>query len=299
MAYVDKGDKTTMDSFINESLSKSLKYLANLDDTSVLGDLDGNIERCKEALQERWSKSEGKWVQKTRLLPQPEDYDSALEGPWDDPDQPNRWVAIPQAKGQARRSAGDGDVHMSDDDDMFVGNISDSDPFAEAPAAKPAAKRGAAAKGGRGGAAKKAAPAAKLTTRARPKKGGFIVDSEDEEDEEEEPAQNDAMSLDEFNDDDEEITAPPKRAPRAAKPVPAKATKATTSRASTSRGAAKPAASKGRQSTLNFSQSQRPTSSRRVNQTQKTLTISDDEIDDDDDDDDGFEPVAPTRSSRR
>lgn len=298
MAYVDKGDKGTMDSFINESLSKSLKYLANLDDTTVLGDLDGSIERCKEVLQERWSKSEGKWIQKTRLLPQPADYDSDKEGPWDDPDKPGRWVEIPQPKSQARRGTGDGDVDMDDDEAMFVANISDSDPFAEVPVQKPAVKRGAASaatRGGRGGAAKKAAPAAKPATRGRPKKGGFIVDSEDEEDEEEE-AQDDAMSLDDFNDDDEEVAVPPKRGSRATKAAPAKATKATTSRASMSRAAAKPAASKGRQSTLNFSQSQRPTSSR-VNQTQKTLTISDDEIDDDDDD--GFEPVAPTRSSRR
>lgn len=295
MAYVDKGDKGTMDSFINESLSKSLKYLANLDDNSLLGDLDGNIERCREALQERWSKSEGKWVPKTKLLPQPSDYDSDKEGPWDNPDVPGRWVEIAQPKSQARRSTGDGDVDM-DDESMFVGNISDTDPFADAAVAKPAAKRGATTKGGRGGAAKKAAPAAtKPATRARPKKGGFIVDSDEEE---EEAVQADAMSLDDFNEDDEEEpAAPPKRGSRAAKAAPAKTTKAATSRASTSRAAAKPAASKGRQSTLNFSQSQRPASSR-VNPTRKTLTISDDEIDDDDDDD-GFEPVAPARSSRR
>lgn len=292
MAYVDKGDKGTMDSFINESLSKSLKYLANLDDNSLLGDLDGNIERCREALQERWSKSEGKWVPKTRLLPQPSDYDSDKEGPWDNPDVPGRWVEIAQPKSQARRSTDDGDVDM-DDESMFVGNISDTDPFADTSVAKPAAKRGATTKGGRGGAAKKAAPAAKPATRARPKKGGFIVDSDEEE---EEAVQEDVMSLDDFNEDDEEPAAPPNRGSRAAKAAPAKATKAATSRASASRAAAKPAASKGRQSTLNFSQSQRPTSSR-VNATRKTLTISDDEIDDDDDD--GFEPVAPTRSSRR
>lgn len=294
MAYVDKGDKGTMDSFINESLSKSLKYLASLDDSSLLGDLDGNIERCKEALQERWSKSEGKWVPKTRLLPQPEDYDSDKEGPWDNPDIPGRWVDIPQAQSQARQSTGGGDVDM-DDDSMFVGNISDTDPFADASAARPAAKRGAAVKGGRGGAAKTAPPAPKPATRARPKKGGFVVDSDDEEDE---AVQEDAMSLDDFNDDDEEPAAPPKRGARTTKPAPAKPTRTTTSRASTSRAAAKLAASRGRQSTLNFSQSQRPTSSR-VTQASKTLTISDDEIDDDDDDDDGFEPVVPARNNRR
>ncbi|CAN8104592.1 unnamed protein product [Discula destructiva] len=305
MAYIHAGDKDTMDTFINESLSKSLKYLASLEGDELLGDLDGNIERAKEALQQRWSKAEAKWSQTRKLKPRPANYDSDKEGPWDNPNHPERWVEInakapaAKTKSQARRHAGGDDVDMNDSD-MFMANVSDSDP-----PVRPV--RGVAARGGRGGA-KNAAPAARKApaTRAPPKKrGGFVVDSDDDdEEEEEEEAQQDdaAMSVDDFLDEeeDEPPAPPPKRGGRAAtKPAPAK-TKAAPKRASAPRtAAAKPVASRGRQSKLNFSQSQRPTSSR-VNATQQTLTISDDEIDDDDDDDDdGFEPVAPARRSRR
>lgn len=295
MAYVNGGDKDTMDAFINESLSKSMKFLTSLEGDDVLGDLDGNIERCKEELQARWSKSEGKWTQKKKLKPKPDDWDSDLNDHWDDPNNPDRWVqvakpaaAAAKPKSRARRSTGDGDIDMDDDSDMFVANVSDSDP-----PARPA--RGPGSRGGRGGA-KKAAPVRKAPARAPPKKKGpFLVDSDDEEEEDE---QDDSMSIDPFLDEDEDEApvAAPKRGSRAAPAAKAKAMAAPAKRTPTPRAAAKPVASRGKQSKLNFSQSQRPTSSR-VNATQQSLTISDDEIDDDDDD--GFEPVVPARGGRR
>lgn len=281
--YIEKGGKETVDEFINETLTKSLDYLVKIDDSKLDNDVEAAIEQCKERLERRWAQAGDKWTPRRKLKPKPDDWDSDMDGPWDDPKIDDRWKILARpGKGSQK---GDGDVEMNV-------SMSEDDAFVAAAPAKPAPKRAAAAKGARGGAAKKAAAP---KTRARPKKqGGFIVDSDD--DEEEEEAEDVAMSLDDFDDDDEEDEPPPppppKRASRATKAAPAK--KATTARATASR-AAKPAAPKAKQTTLNFSQSQRAgaTSSRNQN----TLTISDDEIDDDDDD--AFEPVQSTRSSRR
>lgn len=293
LEYIDKGSKDAVDDFVNETLSKSLKYLVKLDDNQLSKNLEATIEQCKEALQKRWAEAEGgKWTQKRRLKPRPDDYDSDLEGPWEDPDNPDRWEIIKpssgaKAKEQARRSTGNEDVDVDDDDDsLFVRDASIEDQF-DKPPAMPAGKKGAAAKGGRGAAVKKAPAAKKAPARGRPKKKGFVLESDGDEEEE---AHGDSMSLDEFNEDEEED--PPAAAPKRG----SRATKTTTTRATASRASKPPAASKTRQSTLNFSQSQRPSS--RVNPSQqKTLTISDDEIDDDDDE--AFEPVRATRSRRR
>lgn len=303
MAYIHAGDRNTMDAFINESLSKSLKYLTSLEDDTVLNDMDGQIERCKEQLQERWSKSEAKWTQTKTLLPQPKDYDSDQLGPWDNDDHPERWVALKPKAGKTKSKA---PARRNEDEDV---NMDASDGFTaeDEPPVRPT--RGAT-RGGRGGAkkapaaAKKAPPAAKKApaTRAPPKKrGGFVVESDDEEDE---AAQDEdisvamSISTDDFEDEEDEFAAPaPKRGGRAKAATPAAKTKAAPSRAAAPRAAAKPVASRGRQSKLNFSQSQRVPSSR-VNATQASLVISDDEIDDDDDDD-AFEAVEPMRRGKR
>lgn len=281
--FIEKGGKETVDEFINETLTKSLDYLVKIDETKLDKDMDAVMEQCKERLEKRWAQAGGKWTPKRKLKPKPEDWDSDMEGPWNDPKANDRWEIIAQA-GQGGQNTGDGDVDMDD-------SMSGSDtPMAEVPV-KPAPKRGAAAKGGRGGTAKKAAPQKARGGRPK-KKGGFVVDSDEDEEEE---SQAMFLSEDDFIDEEEEDEPPPppppKRASRATKATPA--TKATTSRATSSR-AAKTAASKAKQTTLNFSQSQRPT---RSATNQKTLTISDDEIDDDEDD--VFEPVQTTRSKRR
>lgn len=283
--FIEKGGKETVDEFINETLTKSLDYLVKIDDSKLDNDVEAVIEQCKERLERRWAQAGDKWAPRRKLKPKPDDYDSDMDGPWDDPKIDDRWeiLARPAKSGQKGDGEVDMDVSMSEDDASV----------AAAPA-KPAPKKGAAAKGPRGSAAKKAAAP---KTRGRPKKqGGFIVDSDDEEEEEEEDDA--AMSLDDFIEDDEEDEPPPppppppKRASRATKAAPAK--KATATRATASR-AAKTAAPKSKQTTLKFSQSQRVGASSGMNQ--QTLTISDDEIDDDDDD--AFEPVQSTRSSRR
>lgn len=279
--FIEKGGKETVDEFINETLTKSLDYLVKIDETKLDKDMNTAMEQCKERLEKRWAQAGGKWVQKRKLKPKPEDWDSDMEGPWHDPKMADRWETIAQTGGNGQ-SRGDGDVDMDD-------SMSEDDTPVSKPPVKPAPKKGAATKGGRGGAAKKAA--APKTRGGRPKKkGGFVIDS-DEGEEEESPM---VISEDDFLEDEEDDPPPPpppKRASRAIKATPT--TKATTGRATSSR-AAKPAASKARQTTLDFSQSQRPS---RSGTNQQTLTISDDEIDDDDDD--AFEPVQTTRSKRR
>lgn len=290
--FIEKGGKEAVDEFVEQTLAKSLNYLVKLEDTKLDKDMELAIEQCKDALEKRWAKSNGKWVPKKRLKPRPEDYDSDMEGRWDDPSKLERWEDIGQPEG-TKRSSGQKDVDM-DDDNLFVSDASMEDAFGAAVTeqpTKPAPKRGAAAKTGRGGAAKKAAAPKKVAaTRARPKKREvFLADSDEEEEEE----QANVISEDDFVDEDEEEPPAPPPKSRASRTTKAPAaTRATASRAT------RAAPSKAKQTTLNFSQSQpqRPSSSR-VNQTQKTLTISDDEIDDDDDD--AFEPVESTRSRRR
>lgn len=283
--FIEKGGKETVDEFINETLTKSLDYLVKIDDSKLDKDMDAAMEQCKERLEKRWAQAGGKWEPRRKLKPRPENWDSDMEGPWDDPKIADRWETIAQ---QQRGGGNPGD----EDVDMDV-SMSDENTTVSKRPSKAAPKRGAGAKQGRGGAAKKAAPPKARASRPK-KQGGFLVDSD--EDEEDGEAQDMVMSEDEFIDDDEEDEpappAPAKRASRATKSTPAP--KATPSRAAPSR-AAKPAASKSKQTTLNFSQSQRPS---RSSTNQKPLTISDDEIDDDDDDD-AFEPVQTTRSRRR
>lgn len=300
--YIERGGKEAVDEFVNETLAKSLKYLVKVDDTDLDNDLQGIVDKCRERLQQRWVEQGGKpWVQKRKLKPRPEFYDSDLEGPWDDPDNPERWESITEAatakakgRGRARNNSDDEDVDMDAESNMFMTQpMEEDDPFAESPP-RPAPKRGAAAKSTRGATAKKTTAAKKPpATRSRPQKkaAGFVVDSDDEEEEQD---QDDGQSVDAFIDDEDDEPPPPPPPKRAARATKSATTKASTSKALTSM-AKKAAPAKGKQTTLNFSQSQRSNTSR-VNPTQKTLEISDDEIDDDDD---AFEPVQPSRSSRR
>lgn len=289
--YVEKGGQHIMDEFVDESLSKSLKAIVKLKDADPSADIETLIDTVRETEEENYAKN-GRSASgpRRRMKDRPEDYDSDLGPHWGD--DPSHWYEVtasaPAKKttsSRNRRSASDEDVEM---DDLFVSQA-DQDDSLVSQRPKPAPKRGAAAK--KAPAKKAQAPKKAPATRGRPKKKtGIIVDSD--EDEEDDAAEADAMSVDAFMDEDEEAdppAPPPKRATRT--------TKAAGPKMTTSRATKATPATKTRQSTLNFSQSQRPT---RVAQTQKALEVSDDEIDDDDDDDDdAFEPVAPTTRSRR
>ncbi|KUI67331.1 Double-strand break repair protein mus-23 [Cytospora mali] len=285
--FVEKGGSGTMDEFVNEALTKSLKAILKLDEEADF-DVDQAVETWREAAEQRWAKNSGSAVAaKRRLKPRPEDYDSDLEGHWGNNDSHWETVTSVQAgksNGRGRQNASDEDVEMGNG--LFVSQQVEDSVMAE----PPKGKRGAAAKK----APAKKAPAAKTApaTRARPKKkSGFVVDSDEEEQEE---AQEDAMSEDVFMDEEEDDppAPPPKRAARNTKPA---ATRTAAPRATKAAAATK--AKQAKQTTLNFSQSQRPAGTQRVAQTQKTLEISDDEIEEDDDD--AFEPIAPPTRSRR
>lgn len=286
--FVNKGGPHAMDEFVEESLSKSLKAIVKLQDADPEADIEGLLEVVKERAEQMYAQKGRSSGPRRRMKERPDDYDSDLGAHWGD--DPSHWYETAPKKttsSRNRRSGSDDDVEM---DDLFVSQADQDESLASQPA-KPAPKRGAAAKK----APAKKAPATKKApaARGRPKKkSGFIEDSDEDEEDDEEAGEEDAMSVDAFVDEDEEAdppAPPPKRATRTTK---AAAPKTTSSRAKKAAPAAKT-----RQSTLNFSQSQRPAT--RGAQTQKALEVSDDEIDDDDDDDDAFEPVAPTTRSRR
>ncbi|KAI3396515.1 hypothetical protein diail_12135 [Diaporthe ilicicola] len=293
--FVEKGGAHVMDEFVSDSLAKSLSAIVKISASDPDADIPTLLEAWKERADQAYVKN-GKAASgpKRRMKERPEDYDSDLGAHWGDDaahwEETSVGGPAKKTRGRNRRSASDEDVEM---DDLFVSQANEDDSLVSQPS-KPTGKRGAAAKKAPAKKPAKKAPAAGKApaTRGRPKKSGIIVDSD--EDGEEEGEEADAMSEDVFMDEGEENdppAPPPKRAGRT--------TKAATSRTATSRATKAAPATKTRQSTLNFSQSQRP-AAQHVTQTQKALEISDDEIDDDDDDD-GFEPVAPptTRSRRR
>ncbi|ROV97347.1 hypothetical protein VMCG_06884 [Cytospora schulzeri] len=279
--FVEKGGSGAMEDFVDEALTKSLKSILKLDEEPGF-DVDQAVESWREAAEQRWAKNGGgPYTPKPRLKPRPEDWDSDYNGHWGSREDQRLSVSPGQAAnahGRGRRNSSDEDVEM--EGGMFVSQVDDS--LAPEP---PKGKRGAAAKK----APAKKTPAAKRApaTRARPKKkSGFVVDSDEEE---EEGAHDDAMSEDAFMDDEDHPAPPPKRATRT--------TKATAAKTAAPRAAKATPASRAKQTTLNFSQSQRPSGTQRVAQTQKTFEISDDEIEEDDDD--AFEPIAPPTRSRR
>lgn len=294
VGFVEKGGGHNMEEFVSDSLKKSLLKITEL----RISDPDATMEMLCEAYRddaENTFAKQGRRPGGRRMKPRPADYDSDLGPHWGDDD--SHWYgpedAAPAKKKTGRRnrrSVSDEDVEMVDDTGMFVSQADREESVVSQPP-KPATKRGAAAKK----PPAKKAPA----TRGRPKKAtGFVVDSDEDE---EEVVEEEAVSEDAFMDEDEEVdppAPPPKRATRTTK---AATTRAAPSRATKAAPKAKPAAAaaaKTRQSTLNFSQSQRP--ARGATQTRKALEVSDDEIDDDDDDDeDAFEPVTTTTRSRR
>lgn len=289
--FVEKGGSGAMEEFVNEALSKSLKSILKMDEQPDF-DVDQAVESWREAAEQRWAKNGGDPTgPQRRLKSRPEDYDSDFDGPWGGDDDHYFYEAPAQASkanGRGRRSISDDDVEM--EDGMFVSQV--DDPVVLQPSK---GRRGAAAKNApakKAPAKKTPAPKKVPATRGRPeKKSGFVIDSDEEEEEE---AHDDAMSEDMFMDDEEDDppAPPPKRATRATKvPAPKKATPRATKAMTASN------AKQAKQTTLNFSQSQRPVATRDATQTQKTMDISDDEIDDDDDD--AFEPVAPPTRGRR
>ena len=178
--FVKKDDKHSMESFVSDSLEKQVGFLFN----EEYGDDDDVAERmaaCKARLEEMFANGQIK-LRRTKLKPQPDDYDEELLGPWEDQE-----AAIDHT--------GD-DVDEDGDDAETV--------------TKPTKGRGKAATSKTAAATKKAVPA-KTTGRGKKK----VVEEESEEEDD------DVQMLDE-DDDDENALFVKQAAAKPARKAPAR-----------------------------------------------------------------------------
>jgi len=242
--FVTKDDKHAMESFVDESLAGQVKQMLDLDSDEE--DLENAMEIYKAKIEQQFQAG-GYQAKKRILLPKPEDWDSDLDGHWDQ--QPGSWVDDTSNSLSRRRTQ-----RSTNDDDAMVDDI---EQVMSVPAQKTTGRgKTTAAKSRAIPAASKKDPPKKAPVRRGRKAQPFEEESEE----------------DVIMDDDTPVTAP---APPPKRSQPARSTRA-------------------RQTTLNFTQSQRPSQRTSQRPTQQILEISDDEISDDD----AFEP-EPTRSRRR
>ena len=259
--FVSKDDKHAVEMFLIDSLSTQVKGLLQLDDEKITEGLDAHIEDFRKVMEKSFVSGQQKQAQrKRRFKEKPDGWDSDLDGHWTA--QPQAIEEAPPSPEPRRRGQPTSGVTFSDDDDDM---LDEEAPTAKAPAkrapASRATKKAAPAKKAAAPAKKAAAPKkAPASSRGRRKVNPF-QDSEEEE--------SDVI----MDDDDEEEPAPP---PRAAAAKPTRETRTRNSRT--------------RQTTLNFSQSQKPAKA-----PQKAIEMSDDEISEDD----AFESMPATRSRRR
>ncbi|OAP57347.1 DNA repair protein (mre11) [Fonsecaea erecta] len=318
--YVEKDDKHAMELFVNESLADQIKHLVRLQTDA--NDADDNDEDLASQIQEQRAKMEEMFAKgmlkasksKVRFKPKPADWDSDIEGPWE------------ETPGALLRDSEDLESRNGEEDD---------DEGDGTPAPRPTAARGRGrGRGGRAGAtaatttsrktattAKK--PAARATTSSRARKRA-ISDDEDEEEEDGDIIMDDD---EDEEDDSQAMFVPEKRkttttastrgrntttlAAAASTTTPAtrtggartkptsfaSSTPATTT--TTKKTPARAAASKPKQSTLSFTTSQKSIlgngRSTGASRSQSYEQIEDD----DDDDDDAFEPAPPPTTTRR
>ncbi|KAK4239242.1 double-strand break repair protein mus-23 [Achaetomium macrosporum] len=265
--FVSKDDKHAVEMFVMDSLSTQVKGLLQLDDDKITDGLDAHIEDFRKVMEKSFVSGQQKQAQrKRRFKEKPEGWDSDLDGHWTA--QPGAIEEVPASPEPAPSGRGRGQptsgVTFSDEDDELSGDepAPEKVPAKRAAATTRTTKRAAPGKKAATPAKRAAAPR-KAPARGR-KKGNPFQDSDEEEEEE-----------DVIMEDDDAEPEPPARAARStSKPV----------RETRARIAAKT-----RQTTLNFSQSQKPKAS------QKAIEISDDEISDDD----AFETMPATRRRGR
>lgn len=255
--FVSKDDKQAVQLFVDDSLKTSVNWIATENPKSE-GDIQALIEKYRDQMERLAVSGQMKQGPRRRYKDKPSGWDSDMDGHWHS--RPEAMEILPPspepaASGRRTTQPASGFTFSDDEDDDLFGSApaASKAPAKKAPAPR-ATKRAAPAKK----APAKAAAAKKAPARGR-KKAQFFEDSDEDD-------QDDDVVMD---DDEEEEPAPPKKAVRA------------------TRGAAKPPA---RQTTLNFSQSQRASNR---SQPQTVHEISDDDISDD-----AFETM-PTRSTRR
>ena len=262
--FVSKDDKHAVEMFVIDSLTTQVKGLLQLDDDKITEGLDAHIEDFRKVMEKSFVSGQQKQAQrKRRFKERPDGWDSDLDGSWNaQPGAIEEVAASPEPTGSVRgRVQPTSGVVLSDDDGEAFGD--------EPSAQKTPAKRTAAA----ARTTKKAVPTKKAAAPAKKvvapkkapargrKKANPFQDSEEEEEE------------DAIMEDDNAEPEPTTRVPTA------RSTRETRTRS----------AANTRQTTLNFSQSQK------VKAPQKAIEVSDDEISEDD----AFESMPATRSRRR
>ncbi|KAK1707992.1 DNA repair protein [Colletotrichum lupini] len=199
--FVNKDDKHAMEEFVSESLAGQVKQMLNLD--SDEDDLDIAMEAYRAKLEEAFSKGALKKTSRRTVKPKPDEWDSDLDGHWEDQPGVVETEAVAQPTAKSRRTA-----TQDDEDDLM-----DED---EPPARQALAKKATATRATKAAPAKKApakkAPAKKPPARGR-KKPVFEEESEEE---------------DVVMDDDFEEPPPPPPTTRGKRSQPARAAPKTT-----------------------------------------------------------------------
>ncbi|KAI0502936.1 double-strand break repair protein mus-23 [Xylaria bambusicola] len=276
--FVDKDDKHAMEQFVNESLSGQVKQMLSLENDDE--NLDQAMEIIKQKLEHQFVTGQLKRGPKLRYKPKPDEWDSDLEGHWEDQPEaidrnpipePAPEPAKPRARAQARKPTRTG--FLDDDDDEEMNDFAEE----EIPAPKTRGRPKAATT-----TRAKAAPKAPAKKPAAPKGRGRGRKQADEDEDDD----GDDIVMDDDN-YDPPAPPPPKRttASRAITTTRSQPSRSQTSSRATS-SAATSAAAKTRQTKLNFSQ--------KAATQQEPLEISDDEISDD-----PFETAPATRTRKR
>ncbi|KAK2004326.1 DNA repair protein [Colletotrichum falcatum] len=212
--FVNKDDKHAMEEFVSESLAGQVKQMLSLDSDEE--DLDNAMEAYRAKLEEQFSKGALKRTTKRTVKPKPDEWDSDLDGHWED--QPGVVVTetVSGAPVGSRRAQTQGD-----DNDLME--------MEDEPAARPAPAKKAATTRATKAAPEKKAPAKKAPAKKAPARGRKKPVFEEESEEE-----------DVVMDDDFEEPPPPARAKRSqpARAAPkSRQTKLNFSQATTSQAA--------------------------------------------------------------
>jgi double-strand break repair protein MRE11 len=283
--FVDKDDKHAMESFVNESLTSQIKHLLTMDAREVDEDEDeedslaAQIDKYRGKLEEMFSKGvlkKGKG-NKNRFKPKPSNWDSDLDGDWED--QP----------GALRRP------------DEESGSVVDEEEEGQDETPKPRAARGRGrdkgARGAANGTTRKTAATAKKPTAATSRARKKVVEEEEDDDEAEDE---DVVMLDDDDDEDDSqaMFFKDKKNGAGARGKKPRATATGTRKAASpiKKPPPRSAAAKGKQATLNFTASQASVLGNGRRGT-RSLSLSDNI--EDDDDEDAFEPVSSARTKSR
>ncbi|KAK1672089.1 DNA repair protein [Colletotrichum godetiae] len=167
--FVNKDDKHAMEEFVSESLAGQVKQMLNLD--SDEDDLDVAMEAYRAKLEEAFSKGALKKTSRRTVKPKPDEWDSDLDGHWEDQPGVVETESAAPTTAKSRRTAS-----QDDEDDLMD---EDEPPARQAPAKKAAATRATKAAPAKKAPAKKA-PAKKPPARGR-KKPVFEDESEEED----------------------------------------------------------------------------------------------------------------------